>query len=187
MIELSMGRLSFVMTLIGATATIALLLAAIGLYGVLAYIVSLLSREISVRLAMGAMPASVARLVTGRGRCSPSPASEWASSRFSRLLGACRPPSSEWAAGPVDDRRRCECADGNGTDGVLNSSQASGARRSGAGARWRIATIRQRRRANLFALSNVFDHARAPEAGIVRWCNRRNMSEQIRDDLILSR
>jgi hypothetical protein len=67
MIELSMGRLSFVMTNIGVTATVALLLAAIGLFGVLAYIVSPRSREISVRLAMGAMPASVARLVTRQG------------------------------------------------------------------------------------------------------------------------
>ncbi|MGH7618410.1 MAG: FtsX-like permease family protein [Gemmatimonadaceae bacterium] len=39
----------------------------IGLYGVLAYIVSLRSREISVRLAMGAMPGTVARLVTRQG------------------------------------------------------------------------------------------------------------------------
>ena len=66
-LEQSMGRLSFVMTIIGVTASVALLLAAIGLYGVLAYIVSLRSREISVRLAMGAMPGSVARLVTRQG------------------------------------------------------------------------------------------------------------------------
>ncbi len=66
-VEQSMGRLSFVMTIIGVTAGVALLLAAIGLYGVLAYIVSLRSREISVRLAMGAMPATVARLVTRQG------------------------------------------------------------------------------------------------------------------------
>jgi putative ABC transport system permease protein len=66
-LEQSMARLSFVMTIIGVTATVALVLASIGLYGVLAYIVSLRSREISVRLAMGAMPATVARLVTRQG------------------------------------------------------------------------------------------------------------------------
>ena len=66
-VEQSMGRLNFVMTIIGVTATIALLLAAIGLYGVLAYMVSLRARELSVRLAIGAMPSRVALLVTGQG------------------------------------------------------------------------------------------------------------------------
>ncbi|HEY4303971.1 MAG TPA: ABC transporter permease [Gemmatimonadaceae bacterium] len=66
-VEQSMTRLDFVMTLIGVTATIALVLAAIGLYGVLAYMVSLRARELSVRLAIGAMPSRVAWLVTGQG------------------------------------------------------------------------------------------------------------------------
>ncbi len=38
-----------------------------GLYGVLAYLVSLRAREISIRLAMGALPSGVARLVTRQG------------------------------------------------------------------------------------------------------------------------
>ncbi|MGH7622807.1 MAG: FtsX-like permease family protein, partial [Gemmatimonadaceae bacterium] len=67
LVEQSTARLSFVMTIIGVTACVAVALAAIGLYGVLAYLVSLRSREISVRLAMGAMPAGVARLVTRQG------------------------------------------------------------------------------------------------------------------------
>lgn len=66
-VEQSMTRLNFVMTIIGVTATIALVLAAIGLYGVLAYMVSLRARELSVRLAIGAMPSRVAWLVTGQG------------------------------------------------------------------------------------------------------------------------
>jgi predicted permease len=66
-VEQSMVRLSFVMAIIGVTACVALILAAIGLYGVLAYIVSLRTREISVRLAMGALPGNVARLVTSQG------------------------------------------------------------------------------------------------------------------------
>jgi len=67
LVEQSTARLSFIMTIIGVTACVAVALAAIGLYGVLAYLVSLRSREISVRLAMGAMPAGVARLITRQG------------------------------------------------------------------------------------------------------------------------
>ena len=66
-VEQSMARLSFVMTIIGVTASVAVVLAAIGLYGVLAYLVSLRAREISIRLAMGALPSGVARLVTRQG------------------------------------------------------------------------------------------------------------------------
>jgi putative ABC transport system permease protein len=55
------------MVLLGAFAGLALLLASIGLYGVLSYAVTQRSREFGLRIALGASAASVMRMVVARG------------------------------------------------------------------------------------------------------------------------
>ncbi|HEX2190756.1 MAG TPA: ABC transporter permease [Longimicrobiaceae bacterium] len=65
LVDDSMSRTSFTMVLLAIAAAAALLLAAVGLYGVISYVVARRTQEIGLRLALGAHPAAVVRMVMG--------------------------------------------------------------------------------------------------------------------------
>jgi putative ABC transport system permease protein len=63
----SMAQTSFTLVILGIAAGVTLLLGIVGIYGVIAYVVSQRRREIGIRLALGARGGEVQRMFVTRG------------------------------------------------------------------------------------------------------------------------
>jgi ABC-type antimicrobial peptide transport system permease subunit len=66
-VESSLASRRFVVTVLGVFAGMALLMAVIGLYGVISYAVTQRTQELGVRIALGAQRGEIMRLVLGQG------------------------------------------------------------------------------------------------------------------------
>jgi ABC-type antimicrobial peptide transport system permease subunit len=65
--DASMARTSFTLVMLGIAGGMALLLGVGGLYGVISYSVAQRSREIGIRIALGAQPGAVTRMFVTHG------------------------------------------------------------------------------------------------------------------------
>jgi putative ABC transport system permease protein len=63
----SLGSRKLTLTLVALFATVALVLATIGIYGVMSYVVAGRTQEIGIRIALGAQRSDVFKLVVGQG------------------------------------------------------------------------------------------------------------------------
>jgi predicted permease len=67
LMDASIAPRRFSAELVGVFAAVAMLLSSIGIYGLLAYMVGQRSREIGIRMALGAQPPDILKLILGKG------------------------------------------------------------------------------------------------------------------------
>jgi predicted permease len=67
LMDASIAPRRFSAELVGVFAAVAMLLSSIGIYGLLAYMVGQRSREIGIRVALGAQPPDILKLILGKG------------------------------------------------------------------------------------------------------------------------
>ncbi len=140
LVDSSVGQRKLSMLLLGVFSGIALLLASLGIYGVMSYSVAQRSRELGIRMALGARRTSVLGLVVRQGMAlslagvAIGLAAAFGVTRLlsSQLFGvaATDPGTFATVAGSVDRRRApCDAGAGDARDRAQGGSGGRAARR----------------------------------------------------------
>ena len=144
----SLANRRFSLLLLSVFAGAALLLAVIGIYGVMSYVVTQRTQEMGVRLALGATPGEIARLVLGQGaRLVVIGLTLGIAGAVAAHAADDEPAVRDHADRSGDLRRRRAGAGRDGGGGVSDSGVAGDARRSADGAPLRVTRERRGRRA----------------------------------------